>query len=70
MSLSFADVILGVRALTLTALQDGDIGIVLVGEEDLEACPSWSVNDSCAPGCARSRRQISRETSCVNPRMS
>ena len=23
--------------------------------------PSWSVNDSCAPGCGRSRRTITRE---------
>ena len=34
-----ADVVLSVGALALAALQHGDVRIVLVGEEDLEAVP-------------------------------
>ena len=35
----------------------------LVGEDRLEAVAVWSVNDSWAPGCGRSRRTITREPS-------
>ena len=49
-------------ALAVAALEDLDIGIGLVGEDDLEAMPVVvGVNESCAPGCARSRRTISRD---------
>ena len=53
-----ADAVLDAGALTVTALQDGDLGVGLVVRIAWKRYPSWSVNDSCAPGCGRSRRTI------------
>jgi hypothetical protein len=58
-----ADVILDLCAGTVATLEDRDVGVGLVGEDRLEAMPSWSVNPSWPPGCGRSRRTITREPS-------
>jgi hypothetical protein len=55
-----ADAVLDPGALTVAQLQPGQVMVGLVGDEDLEAVPSWSLKRSCAPGWASSRRQITR----------
>jgi hypothetical protein len=48
--LAAADAVLDAGAVAVAQLQHGDVGVGLVGDEHLEACPSTSVNVSCAPG--------------------
>jgi hypothetical protein len=56
-----ADLRFGGRALALAALEDLNVGAGLVGQDRLEAMAVVAVNESCAPGCARSRRMITRD---------
>jgi hypothetical protein len=61
------DAVLDPGALAVTTLQDCDVRVGLIGQDRLEAVPSWSVNESCAPGCGRSRRTITREPAGQEP---
>ena len=55
-----ADAVLGAGAGAVPALKFDGVAVE-VGQRDQEACPSWSVKLSWAPGCGRSRRTISRD---------
>ena len=49
---------LGVRALALATLEHLNVRSGWSVSMAWERWPSWSVKDSCAPGCARSRLMI------------
>ena len=55
-----ADAVLDACALTVTALQNGDVGVELVGEDRLEAVSVVVGERQLRAVCARSRRTITR----------
>lgn len=54
------DAILDHGVLAVKSLQRGDVWSGWSVMKHWKRCPSRSVNESCAPGCGRSRRQINR----------
>src|SRR3954465_6911794 len=56
-----ADAVLDMGALAVAALDDRGVLVGLSVRIAWKRKPSWSVKESCAPGCGRSRRTITRE---------
>jgi len=54
------DAVFDLSVLAVQDLERGDVGSVWSVMKHWKRWPSRSVKDSCAPGCGRSRRQISR----------
>ncbi len=57
---ALADAVLDARVRAVASLERGEVGALLVGMRHVKRWPSWSVNESWAPGRGRSRRQMRR----------
>jgi hypothetical protein len=55
------DVILDRCSTAVLALDRSDLAGLVCEDRLVAKCPSWSVNETCAPRCARSRRTITRD---------